>query len=609
MVEKASLRGDANTSHWDFRLDKEEFTMSLISVLRSNVLRLITVPHEPNMFIAAQSSSKSGQVSGDTTKPMLSQSIVQLSSLVIDLLAPRFKTHFNHLYNSLETLIDTDIQLFLPPLNPIQLHFIQKLKSQSNASGPGKAKQSYPGSLTTATRQFYECSPPPLYVGCHPLSLLREFKLLNSGQQDVVKKVIASMDYTLLLGMPGTGKTSTLSFVIRTLVSRGDRVLITSYTNAAVDNLMNKLRESGVSTAVMGRLGHVGSLDSSMEEYAVDATNRLTSTVKDLTDRVEGYRVIGATVLTSARSGMLQKLAPFDWCVMDEAGQISQPAALGGMLLASKHLLVGDNYQLPPLVVSLEAQQQGMEVSMFKRLGEAHPNAVVSLTSQYRMNADIMSVSNCLIYENRLRCGSQVVAESRLRFRFKSQVIETLPVTQTSWLHHCLSPNNAVVFVNTDTMRNSPATKVERYDGREVEYLGPSKSEESEGNAATQSLKENKGKRSGGGALKKSALHNPTEIAVISLLVEAFACCGLENINSAIGIVSPYRSQVRSIQKSLQCLGTGLPGSGIDATTIDTLVKHSVSTVDKYQGRDMDVIVLSLVRSNDRGMVSICSCL
>jgi superfamily I DNA and/or RNA helicase len=66
-------------------------------------------------------------------------------------------------------------------------------------------------------------------------------------------------------------------------------------------------------------------------------------------------------VLTASRSAVLQRLAPLDWCVMDEAGQISQPAALGGMVLAKRHVLVGDQYQLPPLVVSLQAQ---VEVSV-----------------------------------------------------------------------------------------------------------------------------------------------------------------------------------------------------------------------------------------------------
>lgn len=356
---------------WHLRVDKEEFTMSLISVLRANLLRLLISPHDPQQFMAAQgqgqATTSEEPVSGNRSPP-LSPTVVQLSAMVVDLAAPRFLFPFNPAYTQLDAIIDTDIQLFLPALNPVQLHFLQNLKKSSvhlarTTAGANPVATNCPESQCTATRQFYEAAPPPCYAGCHPLRLLQEYKSLNSGQQNAVKKVIASKDYTLLLGMPGSGKTSTLSFIVRMLVARGEVVLLTSYTNAAVDNLMNKLRESGVSPAVMGRLGHAGSVDTYLKEYAVlDSDNNITSAtvatapIQALASRVKGYRIFGATVLTAARSSLLQKLAPFDWCVMDEAGQISQPAALGGMLLAQKHLLVGDNYQLPPLVVSLEAQ-------------------------------------------------------------------------------------------------------------------------------------------------------------------------------------------------------------------------------------------------------------
>ena len=140
-------------------------------------------------------------------------------------------------------------------------------------------------------------------------------------------------------------------------MSRGEKVLITSYTNAAVDNLMYKLSESGVSPAMMARLGQVESMVDGVKAYAlIDLKPGNRRTVCDLACRIEDCRIVVSTVLTAAKSDLLLKMAPFDWCVMDEAGQISQPAALGGMLLAKKYLLVGDNYQLPPLVLSLEAQ-------------------------------------------------------------------------------------------------------------------------------------------------------------------------------------------------------------------------------------------------------------
>lgn len=56
-----------------------------------------------------------------------------------------------------------------------------------------------------------------------------------------------------------------------------------------------------------------------------------------------------------------------------------------------------------------------MDVSLFKRLSERHPNAVIRLEHQYRMNQDIMELSNTLIYENRLKCGTGDVARALLQ--------------------------------------------------------------------------------------------------------------------------------------------------------------------------------------------------
>lgn len=84
--------------------------------------------------------------------------------------------------------------------------------------------------------------------------------------------------------------------------------------------------------------------------------------------------------------------------IVDEAGQITEPICLGPLLLARTFVLVGDHYQLPPLVSEPEAEALGMGVSLFSRLAAAHPRALVSLTTQYRMAADIMRLSNTIAY-------------------------------------------------------------------------------------------------------------------------------------------------------------------------------------------------------------------
>jgi DNA replication ATP-dependent helicase Dna2 len=104
----------------------------------------------------------------------------------------------------------------------------------------------------------------------------------------------------------------------------------------------------------------------------------------------------------------------FDICIVDEASQLTLPACLGPLRFANTFVLVGDHYQLTPLVRSEKAKQGGLDVSLFKLLSEAHPSSVSKLRTQYRMNQDIQSLSNTLIYNQQLKCGSNEIAHSSL---------------------------------------------------------------------------------------------------------------------------------------------------------------------------------------------------
>jgi DNA replication ATP-dependent helicase Dna2 len=126
----------------------------------------------------------------------------------------------------------------------------------------------------------------------------------------------------------------------------------------------------------------------------------------------------------------------FDYCIVDEASQITLPTCLGPLRCADTFVLVGDHFQLPPIVSRLfvvadpqvknaDARRGGLDVSLFRLLADAHPAAVVDLAHQYRMNEDIMLLSNRLIYDDRLKCGSDHVAKQAL----------VLPRGDSSWLH------------------------------------------------------------------------------------------------------------------------------------------------------------------------------
>lgn len=116
----------------------------------------------------------------------------------------------------------------------------------------------------------------------------------------------------------------------------------------------------------------------------------------------------------SVHHPLLATRPAFDVVIVDEAGQISLPAVLGALLKARSFVLVGDHYQLPPLVLDKRAAEGGLGVSLFRQLCEAHPSSVVMLAQQYRMCGPVMGLANELVYGGQLVAGSAAVEQAVL---------------------------------------------------------------------------------------------------------------------------------------------------------------------------------------------------
>ena len=140
------------------------------------------------------------------------------------------------------------------------------------------------------------------------------------------------------------------------------------------------------------------------------------------------------------------KHSVFEYCIIDEASQITQPICLGPVLLSDRCILVGDHHQLPPLVQNISARDRGLGTSLFARLCELHPDtAVCELGIQYRMCSDVMLFSNTLVYNNKLRCASEGVALSAL-------AVKRVDENSLKFVKRCLSPASKVVFLDTSSL-------------------------------------------------------------------------------------------------------------------------------------------------------------
>ncbi|XP_077376094.1 DNA replication ATP-dependent helicase/nuclease DNA2 [Festucalex cinctus] len=364
-------------------------------------------------------------------------------------------------------------------------------------------------------------------------------KGLNKPQKQAMKKVLLSKDYTLIVGMPGTGKTTTICTLVRILHACGFSVLLTSYTHSAVDNILLKLKRFKVGFL---RLGPGQKVHPDILPYTEESVRKKgVHTLSELEQLYNKELVVGTTCMGIKHPIFTRRR--FNFCIVDEASQISQPVCLGPLFYANRFVLVGDHQQLPPIVHHQEARSLGMDESLFKRL-ECHSEAVVHLNVQYRMNRQIMSLSNCLMYDGRLECGSEKTASALLALPSLTSVQSELsslpdsdPQQDLAWIQAVLLPSKPVCFLDCSVV---PALE----------------------------------------SVAQGGISNRTEAAIIHLLLSLLIKAGCKA--SDVGVIAPYRQQVKSVSALLQSSAF----SGME-----------VNTVDKYQGRDKSVIVLSFVRS------------
>ncbi|GAA5863149.1 hypothetical protein JCM3774_001437 [Rhodotorula dairenensis] len=265
---------------------------------------------------------------------------------------------------------------------------------------------------------------------------------LNEDQRVAIERVLSAQDYALILGMPGTGKTTTTAEIIRALVRTGKSVLLTSYTHSAVDNILLKL--AGDDSPSILRLGNADKILPSLRRFSLSPSDYATS-LPDIEERLMKPQIVATTCLGINEAIFAKR--QFDVCIVDEASQVTLPTCLGPLRFAKKFVLVGDHHQLPPLVRNKAALAGGLDVSLFKRLSDAHPDAVVNLSCQYRMNTDIMSLSNKLVYNDRLRVGNEAVGTQQLALPDPAALRDA-----PTWVQDVLDPARAVLFLDTDAL-------------------------------------------------------------------------------------------------------------------------------------------------------------
>ncbi len=278
---------------------------------------------------------------------------------------------------------------------------------------------------------------------------------LNTSQNRAVNKILSAEDVAVVHGPPGTGKTTTLVKAIKALVKQDNqKLLVVAPSNTAVDLLSEKLSEEGLNVVRVGNPVRVSerllslTLDSKMSAHSsmkdirkmkkqanefrslahkykrsfgkaereqrkalFDEAHKIIKDVEKteqyiIDDVLSKAQVIAATLVGSNHYTVRQ--LKYHTVVIDEAGQSIEPACWIPILKAKKLVMAGDHFQLPPTIKSVEAARGGLETTLLEKSVALHPDAVVLLEEQYRMNEMIMNYPSMVFYGNRLKANAAV---------------------------------------------------------------------------------------------------------------------------------------------------------------------------------------------------------
>lgn len=401
---------------------------------------------------------------------------------------------------------------------------------------------------------------------------------LSSRQHEAVARALGAKDVFLVHGPPGTGKSTVLTETARQAVRRGETVLATAPSNAAVDHLLAACLKAGLRAV---RVGHPARVSDALHAHTLEQRTEQHPSyaiARDLFDdaaELSGYarkqrrqgrsrerfaqardakrqanalrkeareherRAIAqvldeadvvCTTLASIGARPLETRR-FDVALVDEATQAIEPLTLWAFLKAPRVVLAGDHKQLPPTVLSQRAERGGLGKSLFERLLDEHGDAVkCMLTLQHRMHTQIMGFPSQSMYASALQAHATVATRDLQQIYPAAAAIDAPPV----------------LFLDT----------------------------------AGAGLHETREETS-------QSHYNTGEAELLVARVEALLAHGI--CGSDMGVILPYNAQKQRVRELF-----GHRGIGMDV---------EVDTVDAFQGREKAVILVGFTRSNEAGQL------
>ena len=433
---------------------------------------------------------------------------------------------------------------------------------------------------------------------------------LNESQKDAVRFALEVNEIGLIHGPPGTGKTTTIVEVILQLVKLGNKILVVAPSNIAVDNIGEKLiyyksilsgKDSKYNLDFdLCRIGHPARLLPSVISNCLDAKVEnsdntqfvkkvkremdkikrelqkvdykekekkfaLKQELKDKKEDIKGsykntvfdiYRKANIILSTCVSSGenylsmAISKENPFDYIVIDECAQGTECLCWVPILQGKKAILAGDHLQLPPTIKSKNAEYV-LSYTLFDRMISTYGDKVTRLlNTQYRMNEKIMKFSSEELYEDKL------IADKSVKNHTLKDLISERYKNDKNILEEINSLDDFGIFDKPLVLLNTSG--LEFFETKDPETLSS---------------------------------FNIGETDLCKRMVD-YLKDKLKAENKDIGIITPYSAQVANLSHKI---------------TQDEYRGLEISTVDGFQGREKEIIILSLVRSNQKHQVGFLS--
>ncbi|MCM1311404.1 MAG: AAA domain-containing protein [Bacteroides sp.] len=421
---------------------------------------------------------------------------------------------------------------------------------------------------------------------------------LNKTQEKAVNEVLWAKDVAIVHGPPGTGKTTTLVEAIYETLRRETQVMVCAQSNTAVDWISEKLVDRGIPVL---RIGNPTRVNDKMLSFTYerkfeshpdypelwnirrtireirskknsgDKSHQKISRLRDRASEIEirikhalfdEARVVACTLVGAANKILVGHR--FSTLFIDEAAQALEAACWVAIRRADRVILAGDHQQLPPTVKCYEALRHGLGKTLMERIACNQPDTVTLLKIQYRMNEAIMRFSSDWFYHGMVESSAEVKNRSILDFD-----------TPMMWVDTSNENIQKLYEESQKTTTEEPATgNTSDLSISKEDYI-----------FQEQFVGENHGRIN-----KQEA---ELTIKVLEEYIEKIGRQRFIDERLDVGIISPYKIQTQYLRNLVR-----------KNDFLKPLRENiSINTVDGFQGQERDIILISLVRSNEEGQI------